>query len=233
MKALALLLVLVAVGATRAGSTTPTLTIADVTTHETNVDVVADPTVTLTPASAETVTVHYATVDGTADSTDYVGDSGTLTFAPGVTTARIPIMIKADALDEPDETFFVDLSAPEHATVERGRGTVTIVDDDPAPFRLLDAWVDARWSVHRTYTRVTRFAIHKPAGANVRVRCRGEGCPVRVGARLRPGAVVRVRFETPYQPLIGRFYEYRIRASKRPRFTALCLPPGALSPKPC
>ncbi len=51
--------------------TLPALTIDDVTTHETNVDIVAGPTVTLAPASTETVTVHYATSDGTADSTDY------------------------------------------------------------------------------------------------------------------------------------------------------------------
>jgi hypothetical protein len=78
-------------------------------------------------------TLHWATADGSADSTDYVQACGTLTFAPGVTSLRLPVGIKGDALDEPDETFFVDLSSPEHATIERGRATVTIVDDDPAP----------------------------------------------------------------------------------------------------
>jgi hypothetical protein len=141
--------------------------------------------------------------------------------------------IKGDALDEPDESFFVDLSGAQNASIARGRGTITIIDDDPAPFRLLDAYVDARWSVHRTYTRVTRFAIHRPAGALVHVRCRGKGCPVRVGAKLRPGARVDVRVEVQYQPLIGRVYKYRIRAGKPPLFTALCLPPGALSPERC
>jgi len=213
--------------------TLPVLTIDDATGHETNFDTDTVLTVTLAPASAETVTVHYATADGTADSTDYVGDSGTLTFAPGVTTARIPVLIKGDALDEPDETLFVDLSAPDHATITRARGVITITDDDPAPFRLLDAYVDARWSVHRSYTRVIRFAIHKPAGAALHVRCRGKGCPVRAGAKLRPGAFVDVRIEAPYQPLIGREFQYRIRAGKRPLFAGLCLPPGGGSPERC
>jgi Calx-beta domain/Divergent InlB B-repeat domain len=213
--------------------TLPALSIDDVTTHETNVDTVAVLTVTLAPESPDTVTLHYASADGTADSTDYVGDAGTLRFPPGTTSVRIPVLIKGDALDEPDETLFVDLSSPEHATISRGRGTVTIVDDDPAPFRLLDAFVDVRWSVHRRYTKVTRFVVHRPAGAAVKVRCRGQGCPVRVGAELSPGAVVDVRVTMPYQPLIGRVFQYRIRASKRPRVTALCLPPGALKPVRC
>jgi len=209
----------------------PELSISDVTTFETRIT--AGPTVTLSAPSLDTVTVHYATAEGTAESTDFVAQSGILTFSPGTTTQRVPMDIKGDALDEPDETFYVDLSDAQNASIARGRGTITIVDDDPAPFRLLDAYVDARWSVHRTYTRVTRFAIHKPAGAIVHVRCRGKGCPVRVGSKLRPGARVDVRVEVQYQPLIGRVFQYRIRAGRPPAFVARCLPPGALSPQPC
>src|SRR5436190_6554328 len=89
--------------------TLPAITIDDVKTFETNVDIVAVLTATLAPASAVTVKVHYATADGSAESTDYVADSGTLIFPPGTTSVRIPVLIKADSLDEPDETLFVDL----------------------------------------------------------------------------------------------------------------------------
>lgn len=211
----------------------PEISIADATTHETNVDTIATMEVTLSTPSDDPVTVHWSASDGTAGSTDYLPDSGTLVFAPRQTSARIGVMVKGDGLDEPDETVFVDLSDAKFATIARARGTLTIVDDDPATWRLLDAYVDARWSVHRKYTRVMRFALHKPDGAVVKVSCRGRGCPVRPGARLRPGTVVDVRFETPYQPLIGRVYRYRIRAGKAPLFTASCLPPPALSPQPC
>lgn len=211
----------------------PALSIGDVSTTETNVDTDAVLEVTLSKPSEDTVTVHWATSNGTADSTDYVPGSGTLTFAPFQTTERIAVLIKGDALDEPDETIFVDLSDVHFATIAGARGTITIVDDDPAPLRLLDAYVDARWSVHSKYTRVTRFAIHKPSGTVARVRCRGKGCPARIGAKLRPGAVVDVRIEAPYKPLIGRVYQYRIRAGKQPAFKELCLPPAALSPEPC
>jgi Calx-beta domain len=138
---------------------------------------------TLAPASTQTVTVAYATVNGRADPTDYVEASGVLTFAPGATMLRLPIEIKADGLDEPDEMFFVDLSGATNATISRARGTLSIVDDDRASPRLVDAFVDARWSVHRRYTRVTRFVIHALAGAEVRVRCTGGGCR-RPAARL-------------------------------------------------
>jgi hypothetical protein len=209
----------------------PAISIADSTTDETNFDTIGSLRVTLSTPSGDPVTVHWATADGTADSTDYVPDAGTLTFAPGKTSADVGVIIKGDALDEQDETAFVDLTDPNNATIERGRGTLTIIDDDPVPFRLIDAHVDARWSVHRTYTRVLRFAIHRPSGTVVHVRCRGGGCPARVGRKLRPGALVDVRVEAPYKPLIGRVFQYRIRAGKRPRFRELCLPPGSLSPR--
>lgn len=214
-------------------SGTPALTIADGRTLETDFDTVGTVEVTLSAPSADPVTVHWATVDGTADATDYVPDSGTLTFAPGQTKARVGVMIKGDALDEPDETLFVDLSQSSGATIARARGTLTIIDSDPAPFQLLDAWVDARWSVHRSYTRVARFIIHRPGGTALRVRCRGGGCPLRIGAKLLPGALVDVRIVAPYEPLIGRVYQYRIRAGKSPRFTELCLPVSGGSATRC
>ena len=213
--------------------TIPTISIGDASALETDFDTFGLLDVTLSAPATDPVTVHWATSDGTADSTDYVPDSGTLTFPPGQTSARIGVLIKGDALDEPDETVLVHLSDATNATIERDTGTLTIVDSDPAPFRLLEAYVDARWSVHRGYTRVTRFVVHRPAATVVHVTCHGGGCPLRVGRKLRPGAVVDVRIEAPYKPLIGRVYQYRIRAGKSPRVTALCLPPAALRPQAC
>jgi Calx-beta domain len=211
----------------------PALSIADGTTAETNFDTIGLLEVTLPAPANDPVTVHWATTDGTADWTDYLADSGTLTISPGQSSGRIGVLIKGDALDEPDETVYVDLSAANGATIARARGTLTITDDDPVPLRLLDAYVDARWSVHRRYTRATRFAIHRPSGTVVALRCRGKSCPLRIGRKLLPRTVVDVRIEAPYKPLIGRVYQYRIRAGKAPAFKALCLPPGKQSPEPC
>jgi hypothetical protein len=222
----------------------PAISIDDVTAAETNVDIVAVLTATLAPASSETVTAHYATADGTADTTDYVADSGTLTFPPGTTSVRIPVLIKGDALDELDETLLIDLSSPEHAAIDRARGTVTIVDDDPAPVRILDAAVTARWSVHRRYTRVTRLVVARaPAAATIEAHCAGKGCPFKrkqtgprvTGlfgtAKLRPGTTIQLWIDSP--GMIGRVFEYTMRASKVPRVRTLCLQPTATRPSGC
>jgi large repetitive protein len=90
-------------------------------------------TVTLSAASSLTVTVGFATANGTATAgSDYQSTSGTLTFAPGQTTQTINVLINGDQLFEPDETFFVNLSGATNATIARSQGTGTIVNDDAA-----------------------------------------------------------------------------------------------------
>ena len=88
----------------------PTLSIADKTiADETGVS--SDIVVTLASPSEQTITVDFATSDGTATATnDYVASSGTLTFNSGETTKNIPITMVQDAIDELDETFTVTLS---------------------------------------------------------------------------------------------------------------------------
>jgi chitinase len=91
-------------------------------------------TVSLSAASGQTVTVAYATGNGTATAgSDYVSASGTVTFAPGTTTQFIDIPVGGDALDEPNETFFVNLSSATNATISDGQGLATISDDDLPP----------------------------------------------------------------------------------------------------
>ena len=89
-------------------------------------------TVTLSPASPVSVTVHYATADGCSATAgaDYVAASGTLTFAPGVTTQTITVAVNGDAAVEPDETFFVDLTGATNATIATPRGVGSILNDD-------------------------------------------------------------------------------------------------------
>jgi hypothetical protein len=112
----------------------PTLSIADVTVTETNSTINAVFTVSLSPPSAQTVTVAFATANGTAKAgSDYTAVSGTLTFAPNVTTQLIVVPITGDLMDEPTENFFVNLSSPTNATIDDGEATGTIVDNDPPP----------------------------------------------------------------------------------------------------
>ncbi len=86
----------------------------------------------LTEPSTLPVTVHYSTANGTAlAGQDYVAQSGTLTFAPGVTQQNILVAITGDAVVEGNETFTVTLSDPsEGASILDDTATGTIVNDD-------------------------------------------------------------------------------------------------------
>ena len=89
-------------------------------------------TVTLSAASADEVTVAYATEDGTAEAgTDYTSKSGALTFSAGSRTRTISVPVTDDAAVEDTETFTVTLSTPSgNATIGDGTGTGTITDND-------------------------------------------------------------------------------------------------------
>ena len=102
--------------------TTPaSLSINDVIVTEGNAGTTnATFTVTLTPATATNVTVDYATANGTATAlSDYVATNGTLTFFAGDVTKTITVRVNGDTSFEPNETFFVNLTAPTNAEVGR------------------------------------------------------------------------------------------------------------------
>jgi hypothetical protein len=92
-------------------------------------------TVDLSGASAVTATVGYATANGTATAgSDYTSASGTLTFAPGVTTRTFSVPITSDSRDENDETVSLSLSSPSNATLgPPDSATLTIRDEDAPP----------------------------------------------------------------------------------------------------
>jgi aryl-phospho-beta-D-glucosidase BglC (GH1 family) len=93
----------------------------------TGTDPVATFTVTLSVPTTRTVTIAYATADGTARAgTDYTRTAGTLTFAPGQTTATIIVPILGGTADVPDRTFTVNLSAPVGTRVTDAVGVGTI-----------------------------------------------------------------------------------------------------------
>ncbi|MGH7456523.1 MAG: Calx-beta domain-containing protein, partial [bacterium] len=117
----------------------PSISINDVTVTEGNAGTVnADFTVTLSASSSQTVTVNYATFNGTATAgSDYVANSNTLSFPSGTTTQTISVVVNGDAFGEPDETFFVNLSNPTNATLADNQGQGTIVNDDAPPTTLV------------------------------------------------------------------------------------------------
>ena len=112
----------------------PSITITDVTVTEENSGTVrADFNVSLSAGYSQTVTVHYATVDGTATAgSDYQAAIGTLTFAPGVTSQSVSVLVNGDRLGESySESFSVHLSDPTNALVADATGVGIITDDEP------------------------------------------------------------------------------------------------------
>ena len=94
-------------------------------------------TVELSATSSQTVTVAYATANGTAtgggtcgSGTDYRSEAGTLTFNPGATSRTITIAVCGDRARESDETFVVNLTDATNASISDASGTGTIRNDD-------------------------------------------------------------------------------------------------------
>ena len=87
---------------------------------------------TLLSPSGKTISVHYATSNGSATSPpDYVAVTGTVTFAPGVTSQTVAVAVDGTLLDKFPETFSVTLSAPVNVNLSRTVGVGTI-DENPA-----------------------------------------------------------------------------------------------------
>ena len=112
---------------------TSQLSVADATASEED-DSTIDFVVTLNPASEESVTVDYATANGTASSgSDYTAGSGSITFAAGETSRTITVAIIDDSVEEDDETLTLTISNPSGAEISDGAATGTITDSEPIP----------------------------------------------------------------------------------------------------
>ena len=111
----------------------PSIHINDVTVTEGNSGAVsANFTVSLSAAYSQTVSVHYATADGSATAgSDYQAASGTLTFGIGETSKTITVVVNGDRLAESGESCFVNLTDPTNAFVADAKGVGNILDDEP------------------------------------------------------------------------------------------------------
>ena len=107
-------------------SVAPELSVADAEGTE-GTDTAIAFTVTLAPAAATEVTVHYATADGSATApADYTSTSSTLTFEPGQTSKTVEVPIADDDEEDSGETFTLVLSEPSGAVLADGEATGTI-----------------------------------------------------------------------------------------------------------
>jgi hypothetical protein len=92
--------------------------------------------VTLSATTGQTVTVDYASSDGTAVAIDdYTTVSGTLSFGPGETLLSFDVPVNDDSDEETPEIVDLTLSAPANAVLGTpdDQATLTITDNDTPP----------------------------------------------------------------------------------------------------
>ena len=133
---------------------TPTLLIADAEASEGDGEMAFS--VRLSVPSSRTVTVEYATADGTATAgADHEETTGTLTFSAETTAQTIRVPIIDDDLDEATETFTIVLSNSSNATIEDGEATGVITDNDlPVVSVTAGSAVEEGGTVAFTLTRI-------------------------------------------------------------------------------
>ena len=122
-------------GATTTIQGPPTLSVAEAEVDE-GPDAALSFTVTLSRALSDTVTVRYATSDGTARAgDDYTATSGTLAFAAQETSRSVSVPVADDGHDEGAETVTLTLSSPSPSRVKLADATATgtINNHDPMP----------------------------------------------------------------------------------------------------
>ena len=91
-------------------------------------------TVALNRASGRSVTVAFATADGSAlAGQDYTARGGTLTIPAGSTSVPLGVPLADDSVDEGNESFELRIGSPGAATLGDAVATATIVDDDEPP----------------------------------------------------------------------------------------------------
>ena len=154
--------------------------------------------------AAHSVTVDYATSDGTAKAgEDYTATSGTLTFAAGERVKTVSVPILDDSHDEGDETFTLRLSNATGARIGDGEATGTIVNTDPMP----RAWL-ARFgrTVAEQVVDAVGARLAAPRGGGAQARIAGQelagvsGLDADESARLADQELARWLAGTPEQP---------------------------------
>ena len=126
-----------------AAQQSPSISVRDVVVVEGNAGTTqATFVVALSGPAAQSVSFSFATANGTATAgSDYIAASGTGSFAPGEIEKPVVVLVNGDTVDETQETFFLDISNVQNATVSSSRGNGFIVDDDGPTISINDVSV--------------------------------------------------------------------------------------------
>ncbi len=111
------------------GGNTPKLSVSDQTLNEGDGNAVVQ--VCLNTTSSQMVMFNYTTANGSATfGLDYNTVSGSRSISPGNLCTSVTIPVNEDGIVEGSENFYLDISNPSNATIDDGRGRITIIDND-------------------------------------------------------------------------------------------------------
>jgi chitinase len=146
----------------------PSMSIADASVNEGSG--VATVTVSLSAASGRAISVNFATANGSASAgQDYTSTSGSLSFPAGTTSRTISVPVLNDALDEPSESFNVNLSAAVNASIADGVAAVSIADNDPQPTLAISDFTASEGANGTTKTFTFTVTLSAASGQTVTV----------------------------------------------------------------
>ena len=145
--------------------------------------------VRLSQPSGKTVSVAYATADGSATSPgDYAPASGRLVFDPGEVEKTVHLAVRGDAVVEPDEALTVSLSDPENATLGDASAALTIKDDEPLALAVTSPTVHEGDSGTTPATFTVALDAPAPAGTSVSVDYHVAGVTASVPDDVAPAS---------------------------------------------
>jgi hypothetical protein len=127
--------------------------------------------VSLSAASAETVSVSYETVNGTAIAgSDYTGTNGVLQFLPGEVRkfVSVPVLSNAVLTSDSSKNMQLILSAPQNTVLGVSAATGTIIDNNRDVIKA-DNEFDPDWSPEGAFTNAAKCgeSCHRSDGADM------------------------------------------------------------------
>ncbi len=151
-----------------ASSVLPLLTVEDVAVGEGQG--YAEFVVRLNAPSALPVSVGYSTANGTADATDYLAQTGTLSFASGETVKTVRIELTDDIKVEGGENFQLVLHGPSNAAIGRAAGAAMIEDNEVAGLSIPKASVGDITVDEVSGKAMFTVRLDQPAATEVTIR---------------------------------------------------------------
>lgn len=186
--------------ATSVDAQQPSLSVRDAIVVEGNAGTTqATFVVALSAASAQSVSFSFATANGTATAgSDYVATSGAATFAPGEVEKPIVVLVNGDTVDELQETFLLNISNVQNATVSSSQGNGFIVDDDGPTISINDVSVTEGNAGTKAATFTLTLSGPSVESVAVRVITRAgtatastDYSPINLVVVFQPGTVTR------------------------------------------